>query len=156
MVLKDTRKKSQSLSRQVGLKNGFRSGLEEVNARHLKACGVDAQYEKYKINFTHPPRDAKYTPDWVLPNGIVVETKGRFVVADRQKHLIIKDQHPDLDIRFIFSNPNNRISKGSRTTYAKWCEKHGFDYSKELIPKSWMKEKPQKVRLQALKEAGLK
>jgi len=150
------RTSSKATARQVALKNGFRSGLEEVNARHLQENGVEAEYEKYKIHFTHPPRDAKYTPDWVLPNGIVVETKGRFVVADRKKHLIIQTQHPDLDIRFVFSNPNSRISKGSKTTYAMWCKKHGFAYAKELIPKEWLSERPQQKRIEALKKAGLK
>jgi len=151
-----TRKVTKPTSRETALKNGYRSGLEEVNAEYLKECGVKVQYEEHKVHFMYPPRDAKYTPDWVLPNGIVVETKGRFMVADRKKHLIIKTQHPELDIRFVFSNPKSKISKGSKTTYAMWCEKHGFAYDKQLIPEEWMKEKPCEARLQALKKAGIK
>ncbi len=64
----------------------------------------------------------------------MVETKGRFLTADRQKHILIKDQHPALDIRFVFSNPNTRISKQSKTTYAMWCETHGFLYAPKTIP----------------------
>jgi hypothetical protein len=150
------RKTSRKAQKDIGLKHGFRSGLESAVDQDLKANKVDAEYETHKVHFTYPPRDAKYTPDWVLPNGIVIETKGRFVVADRKKHLIIQTQHPDLDIRFVFSNSRNRISKGSNTTYAMWCERHGFRYADKFIPKEWMEEKSTTKRLKALKEAGIK
>lgn len=129
-------------SKSVGLEHGFRSGLEEVNADFLKSRGVPVRYEDPDsvIRYQKPARDSKYTPDFVLPNGIIVETKGRFVVADRQKHLLIKTQHPTKDIRFVFSNPNQRISKGSNTTYSMWCDKHGFKYAKKLIPQAWLDE----------------
>ncbi|GGX90985.1 hypothetical protein GCM10007160_18060 [Litchfieldella qijiaojingensis] len=149
------RKTSRKSAKQIGLRHGFRSGLEEAVADDLKKSGVEAEYEKHKIHFTYPPRKAKYTPDFVLPNGIIIETKGRFVVADRKKHLIIQEQHPDLDIRFVFSNSRNKISKGSKTTYAAWCNKHGFQYHDRIIPKEWKEEKPCKKRLRALEEAGI-
>ena len=76
----------------------------------------------------------------MLPNGIIVETKGRFTPADRQKHLLVQKQFPELDIRFVFSNPNQKINKGSKTSYAMWCEKNGFLYAKGLIPKEWLME----------------
>ena len=57
-----------------------------------------------------------YTPDFELPNGIIIESKGRFVAADRKKHLLVQKQHPELDIRFVFSNSKAKISKGSKTT----------------------------------------
>ena len=71
---------------------------------------------------------------------LFVETKGRFVTADRLKHIEIKKQHPHLDIRFVFSNSRQRISKTSKTTYASWCEKHGFKYADKSVPKSWLEE----------------
>lgn len=125
-------------SKSVGLLHGFRSGLEELVAASLKRRGCDAKYEASKIEYLKPARKARYTPDFVLPNGIVVETKGRFLTADRQKHLAIKDQHPHLDIRFVFSNPNARINKGSNTTYAMWCQKNGFKYAAKDVPNEWL------------------
>lgn len=122
------------------LKHGFRSGLEEKVAKALKEQGIDPKYEEEKIVYTVPSRKATYTPDFRLPNGIYVETKGRFVVADRQKHLFIKAQHPELDIRFVFSNSNAKISKTSKTTYAMWCEQHGFKYADKVIPQEWIDE----------------
>lgn len=75
-----------------------------------------------------------------MRNGIIIEAKGLFETADRQKHLLIKKQYPHLDIRFIFQNPRNKIYKGSKTTYADWCKKHGFLYAAKLIPASWFRE----------------
>lgn len=114
--------------------------MEEVIADQLRAKGIDPQYESTKIDYVKPSKKAKYTPDFILPNGIIIESKGRFVTADRQKHLLIKEQHPDLDIRFVFSNSRGRISKLSATTYAMWCQKNGFKYADKEIPEAWLKE----------------
>ena len=81
-----------------------------------------------------------YTPDFKLPNKIIIESKGRFVSEDRKKHLLVKQQRPDLDIRFVFSNSKAKISKGSKTSYADWCIKHGFLYADKLIPEEWINE----------------
>lgn len=130
------RKKKKSV-----IQISFRSGLEEHVADQLDQLGVAFEYESLVIKFTRPERMHRYTPDFILPNGIIIETKGRFLTKDRQKHLLIKKQHPDLDIRFVFSNPNQRISKISKTTYAKWCNTNGFEYAKQTIPTTWLKEK---------------
>lgn len=143
-------------NRNAGLRLGFRSGLEEKIAAELAAQGIEVRYEAEKIGYIKPAREAKYTPDYILPNGIIIETKGRFVVEDRQKHLIIKQQHPGLDIRFVFSNSRGRISKSSQTTYAAWCEKHGFLYADKSIPSAWLDEPPCPVRLAALEKARIK
>jgi hypothetical protein len=118
---------------------GYRSGLEVAVARQLEKAGVPFEYETTKIHY-RVDEVRSYRPDYVLPNGIIVETKGRFVVADRKKHLLIKKQHPHLDIRFVFTNSKAKINKGSKTTYGMWCEKHGFQYADKLIPKEWLDE----------------
>ena len=94
-------------------------------------------YEKFTLPYTIPATQHKYTPDFILPNGIIVEAKGIFDVADRQKHILVKKQYPDLEIRFVFSNPKTKLYKGSKTTYGMWCEKHGYKYAKGYIPDSW-------------------
>jgi hypothetical protein len=119
-------------------KAGYRSGFEQDTAKYLKANGVKFEYEKMKIKWK--PDVKVYTPDFVLDNGIIIETKGRFVASDRTKHLRIKQQWPALDIRFVFMNSNIRLSKTSKTTYAKWCETHGFLYADKMIPKKWMRK----------------
>jgi hypothetical protein len=126
--------------RAVALKHGFRSGLEEDVAKMLTEAGVPFTYEETKIKYIKPASEHQYTPDFVLDNGIIVETKGRFMIQDRQKHLLIQRQQPDLDIRFVFSNSKQKLSKTSYTTYAKWCEKNKFLYADKTIPETWINE----------------
>jgi len=135
------RKTTTSKPRQRGLREGYRSGLEEVVHKQLADAGIHAEYENLKIKYEKPARTSTYTPDFELPNGIIIETKGRFESDDRQKHLLIKAQCPEYDIRFVFSNSKNRISKQSKTTYAMWCEKYGFLYADRVVPMAWIKEK---------------
>lgn len=118
----------------------YRSGSEVKIKDELNDQGVSFEYEQYHINYVVPASDHKYTPDFVLPNGVVVECKGMFASDDRKKHELLQDQYPDLDIRFVFDNPNSKLYKGSPTTYAAWCEKRGFKYAKKSIPLSWIKE----------------
>lgn len=126
----------------VRTSSGFRSGLEQKIAESLDKAGVSYTYEDQVIEYLKPAKIAKYTPDFVLENGIIIEVKGRFLTADRQKHLLVRKQRPELDIRFVFSRSKERISKKSKTTYAMWCEKHGFLYADETIPPEWLKENP--------------
>lgn len=128
-----------SKTRQVALAAGFRSGLEEQVAAQLRAAGIEPHFEELKIPYIKPESKHKYTPDFPL-GSVIIETKGRFVTADRQKHLLLKAQRPDLDIRFVFSRSKTPISKGSKTTYAMWCEKNGFKFADKLIPTPWLHE----------------
>jgi hypothetical protein len=130
----------------------YRSGLEDTVSRSLTARGVPGQaiYESRKILYTKPAKASRYTPDFPLPNGIVVETKGLFTAADRLKHLFIQGQYPDLDLRFVFSNPRSKIAKGSKTTYADWCGKHGFRFAHRDVPDEWLAEPPNAASRSAL------
>jgi len=127
--------------RAVALKHGFRSGLEEETSKFLTDNGAKFTYEEMKIKYLQPATERQYTPDFVLENGIIIETKGRFLVADRKKHLLVKRQHPHLDIRFVFSNSKQKLNKASRTTYADWCIKNGFQYADKEVPVHWIKER---------------
>lgn len=121
----------------------YRSGLEDRLANQLTEAGIPVSYETHVITYSIPEKNHRYTPDFVLPNGIIVESKGLFEATDRQKHLFIKKQHPNLEIRFVFSNPRTKLYKGSKTTYAAWCEKHGFQYATKYIPHEWLTDKTQ-------------
>lgn len=129
-----------ALGTSKAIKNGYRSGLEDRISDQLKSLSVPVKYEEFKIKYTVPESLHTYTPDFELPNGIIIESKGRFVAADRKKHLLVQQQHPKLDIRFVFSNSKAKISKGSKTSYADWCIKHGFLYADKLIPEEWINE----------------
>ena len=134
---------------------GFRSGLEVKIADELKELSIPFIYEGMKIEWEDLAY-RMYTPDFVLPNGIIIETKGRFTVADRRKHLLIKKQHPKLDIRFVFENSNRKLYKNAKSTYAQWCIKHGFRYNTRIIPEDWLKEKGKNNHPKFIKFLGKK
>lgn len=119
------------------IKHGYRSGLEERVSKELEEAGVKYEYETQKIKY-RVEEDRTYTPDFILPNGIIVETKGRFTTADRKKHLLIQKQYPKHDIRFVFQNSRAKLYKGAKSTYAQWCDKHGFLYADKSIPEEWL------------------
>lgn len=123
---------------QVLLWHGVRSGLEDKVCKDLIARGVPYEYEKLKLKYCVPASLHTYTPDIVLlNNGIVVELKGRFTAADRKKMLTVKKDHPDKDIRMVFQNSKTKINTGSKTSYADWCNKHGFPFADKTIPEDW-------------------
>lgn len=137
---------------QVGLKYGFRSGLEETIAAALDAKGVRFAFEEHKVKYEQPAKTRTYTPDFWLPykadlslpfgkqRGFFIETKGRWLTEDRQKHQHIRATNPKLDIRILFSNAHARISKQSATTYAAYCERNGWVFAHRHIPLNWLTE----------------
>lgn len=140
---KRPQRQTASSAKQRGIKHGYRSGLEDKIAKQITSAGLEVSYETDKVHYVVPERNAKYTPDFKLPKPggfFYVETKGIWDTADRQKHLLIQKQHPDIDIRFVFSNCNSKLYKGSKTTYASYCEKNGFVYADKTIPDEWLHE----------------
>ncbi len=121
-------------------KRAYRSGLEVAVGALLATAGIAAQYEAFKVPYTVPESIHAYTPDWLLPNGIILETKGLWELDDRRKHLLVREQHPDLDIRMVFSNANAKLRKGSPTSYSMFCDKHGILWAHKVPRKEWLTE----------------
>jgi len=114
----------------------FRSKLEEKVADLLEGLGISYEYESTRIPYTIQHH---YCPDFILPNHILLETKGYWDAADRRKVLAVKKDNPDLDLRMVFQAPYNTISKKSKTTYAMWCEKHDIPWTSYYdIPLDWL------------------
>ena len=113
-----------------------RSKLEEKVADLLVELGVSYDYEPHQVAYTI---QHLYTPDFLLPNGIFLECKGYWDPKDRRKIKQVKEDNPDLDLRMVFQSPYNKISKRSKTTYAKWCEKHEIPWcAYHNIPIEWL------------------
>ena len=140
---------------RTAIKNGYRSGLEHKLSIYLKDLKYKFTYESLKIEWQDLAYRT-YTPDFILKNGIIVETKGRFIASDRRKHLAIKKQHPSLDIRFVFENSRNKLRKGAKSTYAEWCIKYNFRYYDRIIPEDWLKEKGKDKHPKFIKYKGNK
>ena len=121
------------------LSHGFRSRFEFEFAQYLAKNKIKYEYEKDKFRYILPIKI--YTPDFYLVEyGFHLELKGHLDVVARVKHLLLKTQNPHLDVRFIFPNSKKKIYKGSKTSYADWCNRHDFLYADNRIPNKWMKK----------------
>lgn len=114
---------------------------------------IDGRYEPIRLVYAAKPR--AYKPDVVLPNGIVIEIKGWFTAADRAKMLLVKAQYPALDLRMVLASPNQRLSKTSRTTQARWCHAHGIPWAQDNVPRPWTREAVNSASLAVIQAAPL-
>lgn len=95
-----------------------------------------------KVPFVVPSKKRTYNPDFELPNGIIIEAKGKLDRLVREKMALVFEQNPHLDIRFLFMR-DNKLSKSSKTRYSDWCEKRGIKYAVSEsghIPEEWLVE----------------
>lgn len=126
---------------QRGKEFGYRSGLEETIGAQIEAdTGSPPRFEERWIPYVVPEKRHKYLADFELANGIILEGKGIFDAKDRAKHLFVKAQYPELDIRFVFSSLKTKINPGSPTTVKDWCERYGYKCCQKVVPKSWFFE----------------
>jgi hypothetical protein len=116
---------------------GFRSGFERTVDTQLKVLGADYSYETMQIPYV---LEGTYHPDFYLPEyDIYIEVKGVLDDQDRRKHLAIKRQHPELDIRFVFMNANNKIPR-LKSTHGEWASKNGFLWADGKVPEEWVSQ----------------
>lgn len=117
----------------------FRSGFEKtVYDKAIKAKRkLDFEPEDAHLHYSKP---SYYIPDFRLPNGVLIECKGRFTSTDRTKMLRVREQNPGIDIRFVFQRANNRLTKSKNSiTYWQWAERHNFKWAETYIPLDWWK-----------------
>jgi hypothetical protein len=132
------RKTKPALAKPKAMKSNY----ERKVAAYLTKEKVPFEYETLKIPFVVPAKKRVYNPDFMLPNGIIVEAKGNLDRAAREKMALVMEQNPHLDIRMLFMR-NNRIMKTSKTKYSDWCEKRGITYAIDedgRIPLEWLEE----------------
>lgn len=145
----------------------YRSNLEKDIAEDLKGMGARFEYEPLYIPFSRPKH---YQPDFILPNGIVIEAKGYFRGRNRSQIRLVKETWPDLDIRFVFARPSNFIASAKQrrkrekrnrrkgkeppnhTTYGDWCERRDIPWAELTVPLEWIQEEPNQASLDALEE----
>ena len=131
----------------------LRSSLEDKVKKQLEEKGVKYEYETVKLQYTVPSVERSYTPDFILfkrtGEPIYVEAKGLWDFDDRYKHLLLRQQRPDLDIRFVFQRVNNKTGRGSNKTYRDVLEGRGYGIFKGhvwkygdggVIPEEWLEE----------------
>lgn len=142
------RLKASGLAERHGMQMGYRSGLEFKLGKTLLDMGIEFEFEGLKIKWIPLPIEHTYNPDFIIEgkNGktLIIESKGRFMPDDMAKHLAVKAQHPELEVKFVFQNSGYWYRKAKTRSYAKWCEENGFDYCDikdfSVVIKRWMKE----------------
>lgn len=120
----------------------LKSGFEKKVAKNLETEGIPFEYESIKVPYVVPSKKRTYNPDFELPNGIIIEAKGKLDRLVREKMALVFEQNPHLDIRFLFMR-DNKISKNSKTRYSDWCKKRGIPYAVSehgIIPEEWLVE----------------
>lgn len=122
----------------------YRSMFEKHLATNLAQRGIGFNYETETLPYTVPEQSRRYTPDFIITTRsglkVYIEAKGLFTPDDRKKAILVRNDHPDVDIRFVFMNSANKLSARSKTTYAMWCEKHGFMWADKFVPDAWLTE----------------
>lgn len=110
----------------------YRSQLEAMVAIRLQLY-TKFNYESIKLKYSFD-----YIPDFILPNGIMLEVKGVLLAEDIRKMRAVKEQNPEADIRFVFQKASAKVPT-RKLTHAEWAEKNGFQWCEKTVPIEWMK-----------------
>src|ERR1700761_1410674 len=104
----------------------LKSGFERPLVASLKARKVRFTYEELVLPYT---LHGEYHPDFVLKDsGIIVEAKGLLDKDSKRKMMAVREQHPDLDIRFVFMNAEKKVP-GTKQTHGQWATKNGWKWA---------------------------
>jgi hypothetical protein len=131
-------------SKERERRSKFEETFEKTELVALVEAGGSYVYEKERTHYTPPAKLRTKTFDWwiILPSGkeIIIEQKGFWTPENRRDECEAIAQNPQLDIRYCFQRASTPIRKGSKTTYADWCNKKGIKWSEKTIPKEWLNE----------------
>lgn len=120
----------------------FKSKYEGVVYHAALAAGHKLKYEPRGSALAYVLPERSYKPDFVLANGIIVETKGFLRYDDLRKMVAVKLSNPDKDIRILFMKADKPLRKGGAMTYGGWATKAGFPWAEgNEIPEAWFNEK---------------
>ncbi len=107
----------------------FKSKLEEKVWATLKKEFPTVKYEPQRFKFIQPEIERTYIPDFKTGrSNIFIEAKGKLDLETRKKMVWFRDSNPTVRIIFLFMNPDNKITKRSKTTYAMWATDNGFEW----------------------------
>jgi hypothetical protein len=112
----------------------LKSGFERSFTTNLKSREIKFKYESTKVPYV---LERSYFPDFeIIDHGFFIETKGLLDRDSKAKMIAVKQQHPELDIRFVFMKADRRIP-GTKETHAHWAERNGFKWAEGIAPEEW-------------------
>ena len=123
-----------NLKKRMRTSKGFRNQFEERLGSFLDDRRVAYEYETLVLGYT---LEGKYKPDFILPNGIIIEAKGFFRTHAQRALKAVKKKHPKLDIRLVFYNQNQKV-QGSNLKCYEWAVKYKFKFADKNIPEEWI------------------
>jgi hypothetical protein len=119
----------------------FRSKFEESIWEAAKRIRRNIQHEPHFIPYV---MKGSYLPDFIIKTKsgkyIYVEAKGYLDAAACKKMKAVKASNPDLDIRFVFQDPNGKRNRRAILRNWEWAEKHKFPWAAKTIPLEWWRE----------------
>jgi predicted nuclease of restriction endonuclease-like RecB superfamily len=133
-------KACSKLAKDMAKLAGMKSMGEVRFAATMIAQKIPYSYETTTVQYQYEPQ--KYTPDFDVYRGddkIHIEYKGKLDYDTRKKLLAIRNSNPDMEIILVFEKANNKIKKGSKTTYGMWAESKGFKWSEQEFKEEWIK-----------------
>jgi len=131
MISKACSRLAKTYAKMAGMKS-----MGEVKcAADLERRKIPFTYETTTVEYQHKVQH--YTPDFDLKD-IYIEYKGKLDYETRKKLLAVRATNPDMKIGIVFEKPNNKITKGSKTTYGKWADSKGFLWSDKTVPEEWL------------------
>ena len=134
----------------------MKSKEEVAFATQCDRQGIPWKYESEKLMWSPPLRP--YTPDFILPKKsggkMHIEKKSYLRPQDITKMRYVRKQHPEVDIRFVFSRASKPLGRvradGTRGTHGDWATKNGYQWCDGFLPQAWINEvelkpKPRRV-----------
>ena len=129
----------------------YRSGFEHRLATQLYEAGINFEYERERWAYRLPVHKGicdscqastvfsgrTYTPDFFLPNGIVIEAKGKCTSETRTQLENIVKYNPNKDLRVVFMQ-DNWLTSSKKGRYTDWAKKLGIPVAVGSIPKEWL------------------
>jgi hypothetical protein len=125
-----------------GYHPGWDSAFEQQISDHLRGLEIPFEYERESLVFVKTisksvcrecgskrcGQERVYTPDFFLPDGVILEAKGYFDPSARARHKLIREQHPRLDLRLVFQRNHIIQSSKNKIRYSNWCEDNDIKY----------------------------
>lgn len=133
-------------------KEDFASGYEYRVWQDARRRGLKIEYEPFTFDYERRIKGgrcgdcgssitfkrARYTPDFRVNGRLLIETKGKFDAAARQRMDDFVRSRPDIPVYILFG-ADNWTTKRRTQRYTEWCGERGITCAVgDRLPESWV------------------